>query len=461
MGTTSSSETPTTSEPVLEKNEENSVKQSPPVAPSEVTTSPISSSEPHPRDHQTSKEAFARVATATESDKSSVLSSELAAAEALAEVNLSQFFEALESRCETEEEREALKGLIKHRKEEQERWELARSGNDPNEMKFPTGNYEPPQIPANSLEWWVGLPSAAPRDVNEKVFPLRHFESKGDADNATQEEVATSAETLRADINEAGAGGWVNDELSDGEVVNNKELAWKMTPAIEGMTENEVKFLNAFWERRGLAEETGNEKEFTTTVEPAGAWAPVEPLKDVIANDLTTPDQEAVIKLRQTRGKLTDEVRNRRVKLLAQHFAEREQQKLEAKKKNQRKCSPTKKSAEEAVPVPSTAFFEERLEVATEESTKAQKANRLAQEEAVIDKLAEEGSKYTSFASPSKDDKKEEGFPFTSPEAKARVDAIIARREKEREEAHPSREAPKPPTSVDPTPPPPPTTSEE
>jgi len=114
--------------------------------------------------------------------------------------------------------------------------------------------------------------------------------------------------------------------------------------------------------------------------------------------------------------------------------------------------------------VPSSAFFEERLEVATEESTQAQKANRLAQEEAAINKLAEEGSKYTTFGegdvkSPKADGEEQgkdsAGFPFTSPEAKARVDAIIARREKERTE--PSRDAPKPPPAeVEVTPPPPP-----
>lgn len=184
-------------------------------------------------------------------------------------------------------------------------------------------------MPASSLEWWAGLPSAGgPRDANEQVFPLRHFEAKGDADQATQEEVATSAESLREEMIKVGAGGWVSDELADGEVVNNKDLSWVCTPPITAMTEAEIKFLNAFWERRGLGDEDKS-KDFNTEVD-----APEVSLENIIANDVTTPDQEAVIKLRETRGALPDEVRQRRVKLLAQHFAEREQKKLQAKCKS-------------------------------------------------------------------------------------------------------------------------------
>jgi hypothetical protein len=201
-----------------------------------------------------------------------------------------------------------------------------------NNITFPTGdNFVVPQVPASSLEWWAGLPSKqGPRDVNEQVFPLRHFEAKGDADQAVQEEVPTTAESLREEMAAVGSAGWVNDELADGEVVNNKDLSWKCTPPIQAMTEDEVKFLNAFWERRGLGEEKP-EKDFSTEVSSGGAWQPVEQLDKVIEKDITTPDQEAVIKLRETRGALPDEVRKRRVKLLAQHFAEREQKKLEAR----------------------------------------------------------------------------------------------------------------------------------
>jgi hypothetical protein len=55
----------------------------------------------HPRSHVASKQAFARVAAANEAEKGAVLSDELAAAEAKADINLAQFFDALESRCET------------------------------------------------------------------------------------------------------------------------------------------------------------------------------------------------------------------------------------------------------------------------------------------------------------------------------------------------------------------------
>lgn len=55
----------------------------------------------HPRSHDTSKEAFARVAAADDGEKGAILSAELASAEAKADINLAQFFEALESRCET------------------------------------------------------------------------------------------------------------------------------------------------------------------------------------------------------------------------------------------------------------------------------------------------------------------------------------------------------------------------
>lgn len=170
--------------------------------------------------------------------------------------------------------------------------------------------------------------------MNEQVFPLRHFEAKGDADQATQEEVSTNAESLREEMAAIGDAGWTKDELlEDGEVVNNKDLSWVCTPPIEAMTEDEVKFLNAFWERRGLGEEQeGDEKKtFNTEMEAGGAWAPATPLENVIADDVTTPDQEAVIKLRETRGVLSDQVRQRRVQLLAKHFAEREQKKLESR----------------------------------------------------------------------------------------------------------------------------------
>lgn len=96
--------------------------------------------------------------------------------------------------------------------------------------------------------------------------------------------------------------------------------------------------------------------------------------------------------------------------------------------------------------------------MATEETTKSQQAKRLAAHETVIDALAEEGSKYTSFGSPNKasqetdgsEGKTATGFPFTSPEAKARVDAIIAKREKDRGEAAlPQRLPPPPPSEAD------------
>lgn len=70
-------------------------------SPTTVTESTDSVDATHPRSQNDSKAAFARVAAATDSEKNDILSAELASAEAKADINLAQFFDALESRCET------------------------------------------------------------------------------------------------------------------------------------------------------------------------------------------------------------------------------------------------------------------------------------------------------------------------------------------------------------------------
>ena len=104
-------------------------------------------------------------------------------------INVSEFFDSLAERCETDEERAELAKLVTKRREEEERWRqvysaAARgetaSGDEGGLNALPFPKVETPRgMPSSSqftIEWWADQPPPPPRDANAAPFPLRHFE---------------------------------------------------------------------------------------------------------------------------------------------------------------------------------------------------------------------------------------------------------------------------------------------
>lgn len=414
-------------------------------APTETPTSPNAK---QPRDQHPVKDAFTKISTAQDEDKNEILSKELAAAEEAAKHNISQFFEALASRCETEEERQELAKLMRHRQEEEERWRIARTGEDTSSIPFPAP-LDPPK--SFTLDWWAQQGTG--KDRNEDPFPLRHFEPSPADDTHVQVEVPTKPTTLRVDAGLAGEAGWIADTLtrSPSGATGGGRVPWSDPPPREGLTDAEKVFLDKFWTRRGLSDETEGEGDGAgadqASTEEGGkpAWAEAE--AGVIAGDVTTPAQEAVLAARAKRGgPLSPQVRSRRVALLAKHFAEREAAKAKAKAKAAEASNPASPPRRKVVPAeaaaataggagaaaplsPSPAFFQEKLEVSTAEGAAAARAARVAAEAAEVERLAVEGAKLTAFGQAVPSD-----YQFSSPTAKAKVDALMAKSEQARKE---------------------------
>lgn len=379
-----------------------------------------------------------------------------------------EFFEKLASQCTSDEERDALVALVETRRREEERWKEAKGGGASlNEATFPKG-----QLPAPSLDfpkWWDGSEEDAAAagnappavDANEVTFPLRHFEAVvgegGESSVETAVEVPTSASSLRPDNQiEGGDNAWVGNPAVP------SEGSWPQPPPEDKLTEAELKFLEEFWSSKSALKQTGSKKERPEfVVDIGGEVAAAEADAGVIALDLTTPEQEAVLAQRAKAGLLSPQARQKKTEKLAQHFQAREKEKAaagtgESSSAEEAAAKPTQPSgpARTANPVsaPPPAFFEEKLEVFTAEDVPKAIAKYKEQEAAVIDKRAAEGAKFTSFGSPSAKGAAEgtedassaadagsvlaasgmleagSAFPFKSPQAKGKVDAILGRR---------------------------------
>jgi len=294
-------------------------------------------------------------------------------------------------------------------------------------------------------------------------------------------EVPTDAESLRAEVDTEGGNNatWVGDPVVPA------GGSWPQPPVEDKLTEAELQFLEDFWAKRSVSKTTkaGARPDFVVSVTKEGgdasaatpealsSWNIVE--DDVIANDLTTPEQEAVLAQRAKVGILSPTARQKRTEQLAQHFDAREKTKAcspDATDDGTPSGTPSPPAAEPVVPsttkppssvsVPPSAFFEEKLEVFTAEDVPKAIARYKEEEAADIDKRAEIGAKLTTFGSPTSkgggggfggegDAEKETGgaaaeagsvvaasgmleagsaFAFKSAGAKSKVDSILNRR---------------------------------
>eukprot|EP00949_MAST-11_sp_MAST-11-sp1_P000701 g701.t1 len=349
-------------------------------------------------DQKISKAALQRIALAEGFyAKAEVLQDELWKGKVRAAKGISSFFDALQMRSATDEEKLELEALIARRRQEERRWA---SESDPNLLAFPV--FSPsfsPEMPVlrESLRqpriivspeavaygsWWKDIADLEQVDVNENVFPLRHFSFAGEGMTAVANEVTNvDPQTFRADI-------VADTSAYDPSIVG--EAAWDCMPPAMKLAPEEKAFFENFWAQT-KAKATEDDFDFSLDPGRLAAWRYFA-RQDIIEKDITTPEQDKINAFRSSRKVMSDKLRRRRIESLARYFSR----------------------GDKSIGAPDPSFFEECVKVLRKEDVARIVERHIKEEATMFQQRAAFGSKFTSFSS--------SPFAFKSAKAKSIMD---------------------------------------